>query len=143
MFKDILVPIELGDESVWKASLDKAVALARLCGGQLHLVSIVPDLGIGMVASYFPPDFQEKAIKEAHDNLQQVIKNHVPDDIPTQLVVENGKVWREILHAAEQTKADLIVIGANAGEGIEDYLLGTNAQRVAQHFTGSVLVVRG
>jgi hypothetical protein len=47
----------------------------------------------------------------------------------------------EILEAAEEAEADLIVVGSHR-PAMKDYLLGTNASRVMRHARCSVLVAR-
>jgi nucleotide-binding universal stress UspA family protein len=49
--------------------------------------------------------------------------------------------YAEILGAAEEAGADLIVVGSYR-PAMRDYLLGTNASRVVRHTDCSVLVAR-
>ena len=53
-----------------------------------------------------------------------------------------GKPAEEILHVAEQRKADLIVTGAKGLGAIGRFLLGSVSTRIVQHADCSVLVVR-
>jgi nucleotide-binding universal stress UspA family protein len=52
-----------------------------------------------------------------------------------------GTPWQAICMAAEDEKADLIVIGSHGYHGL-DRLIGTTAARVVNHANRSVLVVR-
>ncbi|HEU4541604.1 MAG TPA: universal stress protein, partial [Jiangellaceae bacterium] len=63
------------------------------------------------------------------------------DEVPTRRIVAEGRIYREILDAADTTKADLIVMGSHRPE-LKDYLLGPNAAKVMRHADCSVLVVR-
>jgi nucleotide-binding universal stress UspA family protein len=65
----------------------------------------------------------------------------VPDAVPTQRIVAEGKIYREILNAAKSIQADLIVMGSHHPE-LKDYLLGPNAAKVMRHADCSVMVVR-
>jgi len=56
--------------------------------------------------------------------------------------VRIGAVSREILLAAEETGADLILLGTRGRSGMQRLLLGSTAQTVARHASCSVLVVR-
>lgn len=49
--------------------------------------------------------------------------------------------WRGVCAAAAEEQVDLIVIGSH-GYGALDHVLGTNAARIVNHATCSVLVVR-
>jgi nucleotide-binding universal stress UspA family protein len=65
----------------------------------------------------------------------------MPDAVPTQRIIAEGKIYREILKAAQTVPADLIVMGSHHPE-LKDYLLGPNAAKVMRHADCSVLVVR-
>ena len=142
MYKHILVPVELGDDKAWTAPLARAVDLARACGAKLSLLSVVPELGVGMVSSFFPPDYADKARETARDGIKKVAAAHVPVDLHADTHVAQGKVWREIVRVADEAGADLVVIGGRGADAPETFLLSTNAQRVAQRVGASVLIVR-
>ena len=141
MFKDILVPVDLEDETSWAKALPAAVAMAEASGGPLHVMTVVPDFGMTIVAQYFPEDFEDKALAAAGDRLKAFVAERVPDGIHTQTIVGHGRVYDQILRAAGATGADLIVIAAHRPD-LKDYLLGPNAARVVRHGRCSVLVVR-
>jgi nucleotide-binding universal stress UspA family protein len=56
--------------------------------------------------------------------------------------VLHGRVYDQIIEAANRVGADVIVMGSHRPE-LKDYLLGPNAARVVRHATQSVFVVRG
>ena len=56
-------------------------------------------------------------------------------------MIAEGTIYERIIHCAEKTSADLIIMGAHRPE-LKDYLLGPNAARVVRHAECSVLVVR-
>ena len=141
MYKDILVAIDLNDETSSKKTMDVAVACCRTFGAHLHLLSVVPDFGMSIVGQYFPEDYAQKAVDGAAAKLEAFKNATVPDDIEARDIVANGTVYDEILATAKQIDADLIVLGANRPD-LKDYLLGPNASRVVRHSSRSVLVVR-
>ena len=141
MYKDILVPVDLEDSASWARSLPMAVEYAKSFGATLHVMTVVPDFGMSVVGSFFPDDFAEKALAETAGRLSTFVGENVPDGIPVQQVVEHGRIYEEIIRAAKETGADLIVISAHRAE-LRDYLLGPNAARVARHAEQSVLIVR-
>jgi universal stress protein F len=61
--------------------------------------------------------------------------------VPTRRIIAEGKIYQEILKAAQTIKADLIVMGSHHPE-LKDYLLGPNAAKVVRHADCSVMVVR-
>jgi nucleotide-binding universal stress UspA family protein len=57
-------------------------------------------------------------------------------------VVEAHTPWRGILETAAELQADLVVMGSHGRRGLEKLVLGSVAQRVLQHATLPVMVVR-
>jgi nucleotide-binding universal stress UspA family protein len=142
MYKDILLPIDLGDSRTWDTELPVAIKLCRDNGAVLHLMTVVPDFGMSIVGSYFPKGFEKQALDAASEKLHEFATKKVPEDINVQHIVAHGTVYEEILDTAQRVGADLIVMGAH-GPDLKDYLLGSNADRVTRHAKCSVLVVRG
>ena len=60
---------------------------------------------------------------------------------PGILVTHGASIYGEILGAAEEAEADLVVVGSHR-PAKKDYLLGPNAARVVRHARCSVLVAR-
>lgn len=141
MARTILLPVDLSDERSWRRALAEAVALLRAEGGVLHVVSVLPDFGPAMVGSYFRRDFEKEALARMGGALADWVRDHVPDDIEVHPHVLHGKIYDEILRAADKLNADVIVIGSHRPE-LKDYLLGPNAARVVRHARQSVYVVR-
>ncbi len=141
MFKDILLPIDLGDVESSRKAVSTAIELSRTEDARLHLLCVVPGYSMSIVSQYFPEGFEEKSLVEAAKQLDDFIANNVPSEIASPAIVANGTVYEEILKAARETKCDLIVMASHRPE-LKDYLLGPNAARVVRHATCSVLVVR-
>ncbi len=141
MYKDILLAVDLGDESSWKKALPQAVELCRSSGGNLHVVTVLPDFGMSIVGQFFPEGYEKEAAAKALEALKAFVKDNVPDDIGVQHIVGEGSVYESILGIAKQTKVDLIIVAAHRPD-LKDYLLGPNAARIVRHADCSVLVVR-
>ena len=62
--------------------------------------------------------------------------------IPATGHVRNGDVAHEILHAARDHGADLVITGSRGLGALDRLLLGSVARNVLTHFDGSVLVMR-
>jgi len=142
MYADILLPVDLNHASSWSRALPVAVALCQACGARLHVLTVVPSLGMPIVGSYFPDDFEARMRAETDTQLHAFVAAHVPADVAVQHIVEEGTVYDRILATADKIGADLIVIAAHRPE-LQDYLIGPNAARVVRHAGCSVLVVRG
>lgn len=141
MYETILLAIDLGDDSSWRKALPAALELARASGAKLHVMTVVPDFGMSIVGSFFPPGYEKKALAQASKALHDFVRDNVPKDVKVAHDVGHGTVYEEILAMAKRAGADLIVMAAHRPER-RDYLLGPNAARVARHAEISVLVVR-
>lgn len=141
MFKAILLPIDLAAEASWARPLELAVELARHGGAEVHVMTVVPDFGMSIVGSYFGEGFERKALADTAERLKAWVAEHVPPDVKAAPHVAHGRIYDEILRAADKLGCDAIVLGAHRPE-FSDYLLGPNAARVVRHARQSVLVVR-
>lgn len=141
MYRSILLPVDLNAESSWKKALPVALAIAKAFGSKLHLMSVVPGLGSGIVANYFPEHYEEKMLAEAENHLEDFAAKHIPDGTDYQVHLAHGSIYHEVLRVAESHSCDLIIMASHRPE-LADYLLGPNAERVVRHANQSVMVVR-
>ena len=141
MFKDILLPVDLGDLDSSAKALSTALGLCKNDGARLHVLAVVPGYTMSIISQYFPENFEEKALADAGQRLEAFIADNVPAEIATQVIVANGTVYEKILQAAQSNNCDLIVMASHR-PALKDYLLGPNASRVVRHAGCSVMVVR-
>ena len=139
MYKEILLAVDLEDENSWRKALPAAVEYAKAFGSRIHVISVVPEFG--MVREYFPDDYEEKLKESVKTQLHQFTSGHIPKDIQVQHIIAHGAIYQEIIAAAEEVNADLIIMASHR-PGLANYLLGPNASRVVRHSSKSVLVVR-
>ncbi len=141
MFRDILVPIDLNAPAMWERALQTAVEIAGLEGGRLHLMTVIPEFGLPLVGQYFPADYEKRVRDDILVKLETIAREKIPEGVDVGLIVTQGSVWREIVREARERGVDLVVMGSHR-PGVEDYVLGANATRVAQRAPCSVLIVR-
>ena len=141
MFKNILLPVDLGEETFSEKVIATAVAMCQSDGAKLHALVVVPGYSMSIVSQYFPADFEEKSQADAMQKLKEFVADKVPSDVATQSIVTTGTVYEEILKTARDSGCDLIVMASHR-PGLEQYLLGPNAAKVVRHANCSVFVVR-
>ena len=141
MYRNILVPVDLSDKHSWRKALPTAISLCETFEARLHLMTVVPDFGLPMVGQFFPEGYEAKLRQQAARQLKEFAAQQVPGEIECRRIVAEGKIYQEILKAADAIKADLIVMGSHRPE-LADYLLGPNAGKVMRHARCSVMVVR-
>lgn len=141
MTNSILLPIDLNQESSWKAALPLAIKFAKAEGAQLNVFTVIPDYGMVIVGSFFPADHAKNTLVETEKLLAAFVDDHFSDDMKVNSSVRHGTIYKEILKEADKTNCDLIIIASHRPE-TQDYLLGPNAARVVRHASQSVYVVR-
>ncbi|MCG6902494.1 MAG: universal stress protein [Rhodobacter sp.] len=141
MFNKILLPIDLNHPESW----EKALPIAQRCagtGGEVHLLGIVHDLGMAMVASYLPEGFEKNAMESLKASLTDFAAARFAKDASVQVHVGYGHVPETILRIAGELDADLIVMASHPPNDFQTLLVGSNADKVVRHATRPVLVVR-
>jgi nucleotide-binding universal stress UspA family protein len=141
MYKNVLLSVDLDQESSWRKALPTAAACCKAFGARLHVMTVIPDFGMSIVAQYFPEGYEKQMLDAANAKLHAFIKDRVPPDVAVNAVIGHGTIYEEILRVAQDLGTDLIVLASHRPE-LRDYLLGPNAARVVRHAKISVLVVR-
>jgi len=145
MYTRIMVPVDGSAPS--KLALEEALRLARHNGGRVLLyhdvqIPISPDFGAGMGAAGALYDNLAKLGQETLDAAQgAAVAAGVPAE--TRLAgPEIGSIAQNIVDAARDWKADLLVMGTHGRRGLDHLMLGSVAERVLRLVTVPVLMIR-
>ena len=141
MFKSILLPVDLNAEASWTKAAPVAVKMATDDGIPLHILTVLPDIGTSMVGTYFDADFEHKMTHEVGERMNEWVSSQVPAGVDVHPHILHGRIYDEIITAADELGCDVIVMGSHRPE-LSDYLLGPNAARVVRHAKQSVFVIR-
>ena len=141
-FERILVATDFSDSS--QRALELALQIAEKFGSELTLMHSweAPNYSYGG-GLYVPVDLVapiEQAAVARLEEAAQELKLRLPS---AKSVLRAGVPWEEVLHAATQTKADLIVMGTHGRRGLERALLGSVAEKVVRMAQVPVLTVHG
>ncbi|MDJ0969564.1 MAG: universal stress protein [Kiloniellales bacterium] len=142
--QNIVVLVDLDEESSWRRALPRAIDYANHAGARLHVLTIVPDemFKMTVVAQLIPEDYEDKLVEDAKQRLAKIVEQQGAGDLELEPAVRLGSVYKEALRFARDVDAELIVMGAHKPE-LKDYLLGSNASQIVRHAACSVWVVRG
>lgn len=145
MYKHILVPVDGSSTSM--QAVRQAVDIASTYGSAVTAIYVIdpyPFTGVGTELAYGQAEYVTAAKAEARETLAaartQVEAAGLKADTR---MVEAHAAWRGIIETADAIKADLVVMGSHGRHGLEKLMLGSVTQRVLQHATQPVLVVRG
>ena len=141
MYSKILVPLDLShkDDYWLKTPLVIADGIARQSNGSIHLMSAVP---YHALEAFYPNIFRHEIAEKAKADLAAIATRYCRPDAHVEIdVAEGGTIEVDILNAARELSADLIVMPTHMPTA-RDYLLGSHAARIALHAPCSVMVVR-
>lgn len=138
MFRKILVPVDLSIADETQKLLAHARTLSEQWGSDVHVVSVIPNVGMPIVGSYLDEGFETSARTETESELARQIDTAGLD---AQAHVLTGTVYDRVIALAKSLDVDLILITAHQPD-LKDYLLGSNAARLVRHSGRSVLVLR-
>lgn len=139
MFKKILLAVDLNAMEGAGKLADAAKLLSGASDAEIHVVSVVPTLGMPMVGAAFGPDHNKKILEASRQTLQDWIARTFPDGAEPHVL--QGTIYDSVIKLSQQINADAIVVGSHRPE-LRDYLVGPNAARIVRHSNLSVFVVR-
>lgn len=143
LVKRVLVPIDFSEHS--KNALQYAISFARQFSSELILVYVVEpaiypaDFSFGQVAL---PSIENELRERGKQELDQLVKVHIGTSLPARTMIRTGKPYLEIVTAAAEENADLIIIATHGHGGMEHLLFGGTAERVVRKAPCPVLMVR-
>ncbi|MBR9976808.1 MAG: universal stress protein [Bacteroidetes bacterium] len=139
----ILVPIDFSEYS--KKTFLYAIDFAKTFNAELLLVYVVEpiiypaDFGFGQVAL---PSMEKDMHERGREQLDILVEKEVPEGVYARAIVRAGKPFVEIIQAAKDEKADLIIIATHGHSGIEHVLFGSTAEKVIRKSSCPVLSIR-
>ncbi|HEY9684044.1 MAG TPA: universal stress protein [Oculatellaceae cyanobacterium] len=143
--KNVVVGID-GSEKALKAML-KAAATFSLAAQEVTvtLVNVVSVTGIFKYIS--PPGFvarvEDNLMMSGEAALAQAEKSLIEAGVKKVVVkLRNGEPEAELLAAAKEVSAELIILGAQGRSALEEAILGSVSSKVAAHATVSTAVFR-
>jgi nucleotide-binding universal stress UspA family protein len=144
-YRRILVATDFSDYS--KEALDYAIYLAKQFDGGLYLLHVfeMPPYSHPGVSPGMQPDVQRwiQGLREEAEKRLTVLKEEfAPQEVKIHPVFKEGNAFIEILKAAEEIPADLIVLGTHGRTGLPHVLLGSVAERVVRKASCPVFTVR-
>jgi len=129
-FQKILCPIDFDDQC--RAALELARQVAEQTRGRvcaLHVVSVEAEADTGWQ-------------KGATIQLKKIVEERLDGKIDYEFLVRVGSAAGEVLDAAQEFGADLIVIPTHGRVGLKRLVLGSVAERVIRESKIPVLSVR-
>lgn len=146
--KKILVPYDI--TGISDASLDFALQMANKTGScEITLFHVIEHPTATAYESLMHADYQPMEIKYFRDLVEKVqgkmneaVEAHGTDKVKVTKKVMIGNPEREILKAVDEEEMDLIIMGTSGSEGIDEFVVGSNAERVVRHAKCPVITMK-
>lgn len=141
-FQKILCPLDLS--AVSQRGLLNATRLARVFGGDLVVLTVVTTIGwlSAAVATGQMAGAAAEYENKWRSEFEQFLRGISFAEVKWQPEVRQGVPDQQIVAAAREHQADLIVMGATGRTGLGRVLLGSVTRRVLQQLPCSLLVVK-
>ncbi len=141
MIRNILCPVDRSPSSL--QAFDRAIAIARWRGARLHLLEVIePVASPGGSVGPMHAGVLTEARAALETDLRQMLVSRRASDVKVQIVMRQGNVVREILAQADDSRADLVVIGSHGRSGVQRLVLGSVAEKVLRLAPCPVLTIR-
>ncbi|HSR56541.1 MAG TPA: universal stress protein [Candidatus Binataceae bacterium] len=137
-FRKLFCPVDFGPNT--DLSIDTALQIAEP-GGRLILFHVVP-LPVPALGQPVMLEPISGAEHDARERLTQLGAKRLDGKIPYEVEVITGDPAVEIMVAAAEHQADLIVMATHGRTGLSHFFLGSVAERVVRESTVPVLTVR-
>lgn len=140
-FKHILCAIDFATLSL--RALEASLSLAQEAGGKLTLINVVEWFSDepGWDAEKDLPDYRREMEEKVLARLDDLVPDSARDWCEIETVATSGKPYRELLAAAEEREADLIVLGVQGRNPLDMMLFGSTTQHVVRRAACPVLTV--
>jgi nucleotide-binding universal stress UspA family protein len=140
--RKILVPVDFGELS--EPAIEKAIEFATAFGGAVTLLHVYEyslwgiDGGPGSAI-----DSARRIRQAAEKELDALVTKYRSRGVEVAGLIREGIPWSETLNYAQESGADLIVLGTHGRRGLPRALLGSVAEKIVRCATVPVLTVRG
>jgi nucleotide-binding universal stress UspA family protein len=141
-FRKVLCPVD--HSAVSRRGLENAVRLARAFGSQVVALSVVPEVGwlTACAAAGKLLGAREEYERTRRYDFQVLLERIDWGDVSWAEDLRRGEAHREIIAAAAEHGADLIVMGCTGRSGLARALLGSVTRRVLRGLPCSLLAIK-
>lgn len=143
MFQHLLVPLDGSPEA--EQVLPAVARLARASGARISLFTAVPMTTGYMVypgMGSYAEQMQEDTVKEVEAYLTEIQQRDMFKDLPVKINVSQLSPAQAITSYALSEFVDLIVMSSHGYTGVERWVMGSVAQKIARHSSIPVLILQ-
>lgn len=144
--KKILVPTDYSDEAT--NALDGAIQIAKMNGSEIVLLHVIESTNtqsfneMGEMSHEHPEDqlYILQLMKVVKGRMTKIKEDH--PDVSMKDVVKVGHPFHNISETIAEEKVDLVIMGSKGSSGIEEIIVGSNAERVVRYAHCPVITIK-
>jgi nucleotide-binding universal stress UspA family protein len=146
MFKKIMCPVDLSENSL--IALKVAGDLARTFDGELFVLHVreefmtKEEMRMLRVSPEHFLEIEKDIATKCKEIMNEELERCQAQDVPHELLLREGRPFKEIISTAEELGVELIVITTNGRTGVGEKLLGSTAEHIVRHSKVPVLTIR-
>ena len=142
--KTILVPTDFSECA--SQALEYALKLSDKMLAEVHVIHVLDQSGYDHFDTYgagqaLDDVFTKKLLEKVKEELNQLEKKYESRGITTVFKMATS-IRNEVVEYGESINADLIVMGSKGTSGLEESLIGSNAERMVRTSTCPVLILK-
>lgn len=142
----ILVPYDFS--AVAEHALDFACQIAEKADGEITLLHVIEhpssDFFEKMTISDSPMEqlYIKKMYERVSEKLAEIISSARYADEKIRSKIQLGNAFNTIISQITEEKADLLVVGTEGAEGLDEYFVGSNAEKIVRRSPCPVITIQ-
>jgi nucleotide-binding universal stress UspA family protein len=133
VIQKILIPYDFSETA--ELALEHATFMAKLHKAEIHLLHVIESYSFtSAISNAFTKsqsEYESKIESSANVRLKEIgDRMHHDSGMKVAYDTEVGKIYKKIIHVAEEKNVDIIVMGTHGVSGFQEYLMGSNSFRV-------------
>jgi nucleotide-binding universal stress UspA family protein len=143
VMKKILVPCDFS--RLAREAYKLAIHWAAKSGGEVFVLHVIPipaisDMGTG--ANFYSEDFFARMQEDAKNEFKKWREMSGLPSVPVRLELVFGEILPSVKEFVNANGIELIIEGSSGSSGINEYLIGSNAEKIVRHSQVPVITVR-
>ncbi|MDQ3051394.1 MAG: universal stress protein, partial [Bacteroidota bacterium] len=131
--RQIVIPVDFGEQSL--IALGQSYNLARLTTSEITLLNVIDEDFLKPFQDVVSAkhNYEGHLKDDVNSRLRDLAKKvHDETGIKVNTMTRTGKIYEEIVEAAREVNAPLIMMGTMGAVGLKKRIMGSNASRVVR-----------
>ena len=145
--KKILVPFDFSKEAEY--ALQLAVQIAGESDSSVNLMNVIehptPSSFKTMgIEDYDPMEnlYITKLIEKVKNGMDEIMSNEAYNEVDLNYKIVLGNAFNELTEEIDTNGCDLVIMGTTGSSGLEEFFVGSNAEKIVRHAKCPVITLR-